>query len=81
MTSLAPLAPCLALCALFYSSTLFSEDITARKYPAYAAYRRRVAMFVPLLTPVHGAVLALRGEKAQVDAAVWGQGDVKKLTE
>lgn len=35
------------LSALFIGSTLFTESITASKYPAYADYRRRTSMLVP----------------------------------
>ena len=39
---LVPLAPSLALCLLFLSSTQFTESISASKYPrGYAAYRSR----------------------------------------
>ena len=73
LTPLWPLAPALVLCALFFSSTRFTEGISLGKYPAaYGAYRRRVAMFSPTLTPVWGAWLALTGEKAAVDAVVYG---------
>lgn len=45
------LLPPLALSALFFSSTLFTESISASKYPkAYAAYQRRVGMFAPVDT-------------------------------
>lgn len=44
------------------------------KYPeAYGAYRKRVSMFVPLLTPVWGILLKLTGGKEQVEELVWGQ--------
>jgi hypothetical protein len=50
---------------LFISSTHFTESISASKYPrgytAYRQYRSRVAMFVPFLTPVWGALLSLTG--------------------
>ncbi|KAI0297253.1 hypothetical protein B0F90DRAFT_1575165, partial [Multifurca ochricompacta] len=71
--ALAPLAPSLALCLLFFSSTLFTESISMSKYPrGYAAYRTRVAMFVPILTPIWGALLWLTGSKSQVEELVWG---------
>lgn len=71
---LAPLAPSLALCALFVSSTFFTESISMSKYPeAYGAYRKRVSMFVPFLTPVWGILLKLTGGKEQVEELVWGQ--------
>ncbi|TFK91404.1 DUF1295-domain-containing protein [Polyporus arcularius HHB13444] len=73
LTPLWPLIPTITICSLFYSSTLFTESITAAKYPAYAAYQDRVSMFVPFLTPVWGLLLKLRGKKEQVDRLVYGQ--------
>ncbi|WP_355704784.1 hypothetical protein [Microbacterium oxydans] len=35
------------LTVLFIGSTIFTESITASKYPAYAAYRRTTSMLVP----------------------------------
>ncbi|OAX40199.1 DUF1295-domain-containing protein [Rhizopogon vinicolor AM-OR11-026] len=72
LASVAPLLPCTVLCLLFFSSTLFSESISKGKYVPYAAYQERVAMFVPLLTPVWGALLSLQGRKESVDALVYG---------
>ncbi|KAI0312055.1 DUF1295-domain-containing protein [Amylostereum chailletii] len=73
------LLPCISLCTLFVSSTAFTESISLSKYPeGYAAYRRRVSMFVPFLTPVWGAWLKVwSGEKEtqKVEGLVWG--DVK----
>ena len=40
-------APAL-LTLLFIGSTIFTESITASKYPAYADYQRRTSMLVPL---------------------------------
>ncbi|MDE0546018.1 DUF1295 domain-containing protein [Microbacterium sp. C7(2022)] len=37
----------LLLTALFVGSTIFTESITASKYPEYAAYRRTTSMLVP----------------------------------
>jgi steroid 5-alpha reductase family enzyme len=75
LCSLVPLSPSLALCLLFVSSTRFTESISASKYPrGYAAYRTRVAMFVPTLTPVWGALLSLMGGKREVEELVWGSG-------
>jgi hypothetical protein len=81
LAGLAPLAPCLALCALFLASARFSEGVTAAKYPAYKAYQSRVAMFNPLLTPVWGAWLGARGEKEKADAQIWGEEEIRRLTE
>ncbi|WP_019181606.1 DUF1295 domain-containing protein [Microbacterium yannicii] len=36
------------LTLLFIGSTIFTESITASKYPAYAAYQRTVSMLLPL---------------------------------
>jgi len=36
------------LTVLFIGSTVFTESITAGKYPAYAEYRRTTSMLVPL---------------------------------
>ncbi|MDY0910749.1 DUF1295 domain-containing protein [Microbacterium sp. CFBP9034] len=36
------------LTLLFIGSTIFTESITASKYPAYAAYQRSTSMLVPL---------------------------------
>jgi steroid 5-alpha reductase family enzyme len=36
------------LTLLFIGSTIFTESITASKYPAYADYQRRTSMLVPL---------------------------------
>ena len=36
------------LTVLFIASTIFTESISAAKYPAYAEYRRRTSMLVPL---------------------------------
>ena len=75
LRTLVPLSPSLALCLLFISSTRFTESISADKYPrGYAAYRSRVAMFVPFLTPVWGALLSLTGGKREVEELVWGLG-------
>ncbi|WP_448230920.1 hypothetical protein [Microbacterium lacticum] len=36
------------LTLLFLGSTVFTESISAVKYPAYAEYRRTMSMLVPL---------------------------------
>jgi hypothetical protein len=75
LRTLVPLSPSLALCLHFMVSTSFTESISASKYPrGYAAYRSRVAMFVPFLTPVWGALLSLTGGKHDVEELVWGLG-------
>jgi len=75
ITPLVSLIPPLALCALFFSSTLFSENISASKYPiVYPMYQKRVAMFVPFLTPVWGFILHLKLMKPWIDDYVFGTG-------
>ncbi|KAJ7211812.1 hypothetical protein B0H12DRAFT_1205828 [Mycena haematopus] len=69
----APLTPALALSALFFSSTLYTEAITAAKYPAYAAYQARVAMFSPLATFMKGVWLAVVGGRVEIERTVWGK--------
>lgn len=79
--SLWPLAPALVLCALFYSSTLFTESITASKYPDYKLYQKRVEMFVPLLTPVRGMLIRLiEGEEKlkEADDRLFGTVEPRK---
>jgi len=36
------------LSLLFQASTPFTEDITLRKYPAYAIYQKQVSRLIPL---------------------------------
>ncbi|KAH9038602.1 DUF1295-domain-containing protein [Lactarius hengduanensis] len=75
LQSLVPLAPSLTLCLFFLFLTLFTESISARKYPwGYAAYSARVAMFVPVLTPLWGALLGSTDQKVEVEELVWGKG-------
>ncbi|KAJ6570259.1 hypothetical protein DFH09DRAFT_1154498 [Mycena vulgaris] len=69
---LVPLTPALALSALFFSSTMYTEAITASKYAGYAAYQARVGMFSPVDTLFKGLKLAVTGKKAEVEKAVWG---------
>ena len=65
----------LVFCLLFVSSTRFTESILVSKYPrGYDAYRSRVAMFSPTLTPVWGALLCLTARKSDVEELVWGVG-------
>ncbi|KAH8991352.1 DUF1295-domain-containing protein [Lactarius hatsudake] len=72
---LVPLAPSLTLCLFFLFLTLFAESISAGEYPwGYAAYSARVAMFMPVLTPVWGALLGSTDQKAEVEQLVWGNG-------
>ncbi|GAA5852755.1 hypothetical protein JCM9279_003958 [Rhodotorula babjevae] len=59
--------------ALFFSSTMLTEEISGGKYPLYATYRRRVAKFWAPLTPLKGLFLALTGgRRAKVDRRIWG---------
>lgn len=44
------------LTGLFIGSTIFTESITASKYPDYAAYQRRTSMLVPWM-PRRGAAI------------------------
>ncbi|KAF8207245.1 hypothetical protein K438DRAFT_1917614 [Mycena galopus ATCC 62051] len=69
----APLIPALALSALFFSSTLYTEAITAAKYPAYAAYQARVGMFSPIATFMKGMWLAVVGGRVEIERALWGK--------
>ncbi|EIW84199.1 DUF1295-domain-containing protein [Coniophora puteana RWD-64-598 SS2] len=79
ITDLTPLLPSLVITSLFYSSTLFSESVSRGKYTAaYPAYQERVAMFIPLFTPVWGLWLSIRGKKEATDRLVYGAGDHKK---
>ncbi|KAA1467342.1 DUF1295-domain-containing protein [Dentipellis sp. KUC8613] len=77
LAALSPLAPSISLCILFVSSTIFTESISAAKYPkAYRAYQRRVAMFVPWLTPAWGTLVGVfsgGAGRAKVERLVWGQ--------
>lgn len=66
------LLPALALSALFFSSTNYTEAITKKKYPvAYAAYQKRVGMFLPFKAIV--TELAGGKEKEQTDKLIWGE--------
>lgn len=67
--------PALALTALFFSSTIYTEAITQGKYDAYKAYQERVGMFKFMTTWQKGLQLAWRGRKEEVEAAVWGSGE------
>jgi len=74
ITPLYPLAPALVLCTLFFSSTLFSESISLSKYPeGYRMYQERVAMFLPVLTPIWGLWATIRGRKDKLDSYLWSK--------
>ncbi|KAF9466520.1 hypothetical protein BDZ94DRAFT_1295672 [Collybia nuda] len=65
--------PALALTALFFSSTIFTESITMSKYPeGYKAYQERVGMFGVFRTLEKGLLLKWNGRKDEVEAAIWG---------
>lgn len=64
--------PAIALSALFYSSTLYTEAITQSKYDAYKAYQERVGMFGFIGTWEKGILLTFKGRRAEVEAAIWG---------
>ncbi|KAG8885413.1 hypothetical protein FRB97_001136 [Tulasnella sp. 331] len=73
------MGPAMALSLLFISSTLFTEYVTAQKYPSYKTYRRRVGMFSPISTLWSLLYLNLTGEKTKVDAAIWGGRHAKGI--
>ncbi|OAX33579.1 hypothetical protein K503DRAFT_748583 [Rhizopogon vinicolor AM-OR11-026] len=70
---LTSLLPCLSLCLWTSISTLLIDSCKRVQYPVYAAYQARVSMFVPLLTPVWGALLRRYGRR-DVDMLVYGDG-------
>ncbi|KAF7327578.1 hypothetical protein MKEN_00336800 [Mycena kentingensis (nom. inval.)] len=76
-----PFLPSIALSALFFSSTLYTEAITASKYPAYKEYRTRVGMFSPIDTVLKGLLLTVLGKKAAVESVVWGQDESRPKVE
>ncbi|CAK5269172.1 unnamed protein product [Mycena citricolor] len=78
---LAPLTPAVALSILFFSSTVYTEAITAGKYKGYAAYQARVGMFSPPITVFKQLKLAMTGELPDVDKIVWGSKYPKLKTE
>jgi len=66
------LLPALALSVLFFSSGPYTEAITKKKYPtAYAAYQKRVGMFLPFKAMI--TELAGGKDKEQTDKLVWGE--------
>jgi hypothetical protein len=62
---------------LFLGSTTFTEWISARKYPAYKVYQRRVGMFSPISTIASGWYLSMTGERKNIDQQIWGTGKTK----
>jgi steroid 5-alpha reductase family enzyme len=78
LTSFWPLTPAILICALFASSTAFTESITKSKYRVhYTAYQRRVAKTLPFMTPVWGLWLKINGNKEKVEDLVWGKSRVE----
>ncbi|PWN45254.1 DUF1295-domain-containing protein [Ceraceosorus guamensis] len=60
---------------LFFASTIYSESVSAGKYPAYADYQKRVGMFLPLDTAarsIYFAFIAGGETKKVVEENVWG---------
>jgi len=74
-----PLIPALSLSALILSSTIFTESISAPKYPEYAAYQARVAMFWPISTFFKGIYLSITGQKEDIEQRVWGRVKGKRI--
>ncbi|KAF5342103.1 hypothetical protein D9611_001596 [Ephemerocybe angulata] len=79
------LLPAIALSALFFSSTLFTESISAKKYPkAYTAYQKRVGMFTPsgtLCKKIKLYLFASRQARDEIDRLVWGPVERADKTE
>lgn len=78
LSALWDIVPAFVYCSVFLGSTPLTESITSGKYPGYNAYQKRVSMFVPWLTPVWGFLLQLKGEREEVDRAVYGDGKTAK---
>lgn len=47
---------------LFQGSTVFTEWITAGKYPEYKEYQKKVPKFLPGFTAIMGGVPEVKGE-------------------
>jgi hypothetical protein len=73
-----PIVPGLVITLLFLGSTTFTEWISARKYPTYKAYQRRVGMFLPIGTIASGWYLSMTGKKGKIDQQIWGTEKVEK---
>lgn len=65
----------LGMSVLFLSSTALTEHISSRKYALYREYQRRVAMFLPPLTPLKGFWLLITAQRKRVDRLVFGDAD------
>lgn len=72
----AAIASPLLMNSLFLPSALFSEEVSAQKYPEYRQYQRRVGMFWPipdtLARSVYYTFVADKATKQRVEADVWG---------
>ena len=80
------LLPALALSALFYSSTLFTEGISVKKYPkAYRAYQKRAGMFAPISGTLYKVLVSKLFDSEQArgetERLVWGQVSSADKTE
>ncbi|KAK0235744.1 hypothetical protein EDD85DRAFT_908417 [Armillaria nabsnona] len=69
-----PLLPAMSLSLLFLASTRYTEQITQSKYPSYAFYQKRVAMFGFIKTMEMSLYYRLRGgeKKKEIEQALWG---------
>jgi hypothetical protein len=63
-----------AMTILFYSSTPYTESITAAKYPLYKTYKQRVGMLWPADTVLKIMLLTVTGKLQRVNAKVFGTG-------
>ncbi len=61
----------MAYLALFQGSTWLTEKISARKYPEYREYQKRVGMFVPKLGG--GLESGVGGKRAGVGGGAKGR--------
>lgn len=79
------LLPAISLSALFFSSTLFTEAISTKKYPkAYPAYQKRVAMFAPsgtLWKILKNKLFDSEQARKETERLVWGQVEATDKTE
>ncbi|KAK0223070.1 hypothetical protein IW262DRAFT_1364276 [Armillaria fumosa] len=69
-----PILPAISLSLLFLASTRYTEQITKSKYPSYAFYQKRVAMFGFIKTMEMSLYYRLRGgeKKKEIERALWG---------
>jgi len=66
------LSPSLVLSLLFVASTLFTESISASRYPSYKLYQKRVGMFWPMHTLIKVIWLRFTGKK-EIDQLLWSK--------